>query len=116
MKRDDDYIRALLFEAGDSDMPFLLAPLVVNPGPEDLKRHMHVKWLTDAGLFLEVSRDVFRITNQGHDYLAAICNEGIWRKTKDVAASVGGVTLGILKDIAVTYVKEVSQRLGIPIG
>jgi hypothetical protein len=43
MVRDDDYIRALLFEADATDMPFLLALLLLNPDPEDLKRHVHPK-------------------------------------------------------------------------
>ncbi|WP_347139490.1 hypothetical protein [Paracoccus sp. SSK6] len=51
MKRDDDFIRSLLFEAEESRQPFLLAPLHMNPSEEELKRHMHAKWLTDAGFF-----------------------------------------------------------------
>ena len=77
---------------------------------------MHARWLADAGLFHEVNRDVFRITNQGHDYLASIKDEGIWRKTKASAASVGGVGLGVMKDIAVAYVKqELAAKLGVQI-
>ena len=114
MKRDDDFIRALLFEAEASDKPFLLAPLMMSPDPDDLKRHMHAKWLADAGLLLEVNDGVFRITNQGHDYLAAIRDEGVWQRTKEAAAGLGGVTLGVMKDIAVGYLKkEAAERLGL---
>lgn len=116
MRRDDDFIRALLFEAEESRQPFLVAPISLRPSTEDLKRHMHAKWLADAGLFLEVNEGVFRLTNQGHDYLASIRDEGIWRKTKESAASVGGVGLSIMKDIAVAYAKqELSIKLGINI-
>jgi hypothetical protein len=115
MRRDDDYIRALLFEAEASDQPVLLATLAAKPDPERLKRHMHAKWLSDAGLFEEVNPGVFRITNQGHDYLAAIRDEGVWKRTKDVAAGLGGVTLGIMKDIAVGYLRqEALRRLALP--
>jgi hypothetical protein len=114
MKRDDDYIRALLFEAETSDQPFILAPLMMAPDPDDLKRHMHAKWLGDAGFFEEGKPGVFRITNRGHDYLATIRDEGIWRKTKDAAEGLGGVTLGLMKDIALAYLKqEASERLGL---
>ena len=114
MKRDDDLIRDLLFEAEASKQPYLLAVMTLSPLDAELKRHMHATWLCDAGFFQEVNKGVFRITNQGHDYLAAIRDDGIWKKTKDAAATAGGVGLGIMKDIAVGYVKqELSTRLGI---
>lgn len=114
MKRDDDFIRDLLFEAEASDQPYLVAVLVMNPSEVDLKRHMHAVWLSDAGFFQEVNNGVFRITNQGHDYLAAIRDEGIWQKTKMAASTAGGVGLSVMKDIAVAYVRqELSERLGI---
>lgn len=116
MKRDDDFIRELLFEAEASNQPYLVAVLLMHPSESDLKRHMHAVWLTDAGFFQEVKKGIFRITNQGHDYLAAIRNEGIWQKTKAAASSAGGVGLSVMKDIAVAYVRqELSERLGIPI-
>ena len=116
MKRDDDYIRDLLFEAEASDQPYLLAVLVMSPSEADLKRHMHAVWLSDAGFFQEVNKGVFRITNQGHDDLAAIRDDGIWKKTKAAASSAGGVGLGVMRDIAVAYVKqELSARLGLQI-
>lgn len=114
MKRDDDYIRELLFEIEASDEPYLIADLTLNPDPEDLKRCMHAKWLTDAGLFVEENDGVFRITNQGHDYLAAIRDDGVWQKTKAAASSAGGVGLALMKDIALAYVRqELSGRLGL---
>ena len=61
--------RALLFEAEDSDLLFLLVPLVMTPGREDLKRHRQAEWRIDAGLFSAVSsavsRDEFHMANQG---------------------------------------------------
>lgn len=116
MKRDDDLIRDLLFEAEDSDEPYLLAVMSMNPSEADLKRHMHAVWLSDAGFFQQVNDGVFRITNQGHDYLAAIRDDGVWKKTKEAASTAGGVGLGVMKDIAVAYVKqELSTRLGLPL-
>lgn len=114
MKRDDDLIRDLLFEAEASDQPYLMAFMTMSPSEADLKRHMHAVWLSDAGFFQEVNDGVFRITNQGHDYLAAIRDDGVWQKTKEAASTAGGVGLGIMKDIAVAYVKqELSTRLGL---
>lgn len=103
-----------LFEAEASDQPHLLAVMTMNPSESDLKRHMHAVWLSDAGFFQKVNNGVFRITNQGHDYLAAIRDDGVWKKTKEAASSAGGVGLGIMKDIAVAYVRqELSTRLGL---
>lgn len=117
MKRDDDYIRDLLLEAEASDQPYLYAFNLLAPSPEESKRLVHVTLLTDAGLFAKEGEHAFRLTNQGHDYLAAIRDDGVWQKTKDAAAGFGGVTLGIMKDLAVGYLKqEMSQRLGITLS
>jgi hypothetical protein len=54
------------------------------------------------------------MTNCGHDYLDAIRSDTVWAKTRSGAASVGGVTLGIMRDMAVAYLKrEVSEKLGL---
>ena len=64
-----------------------------------------------------VQRSSMRMTSQGHDMLDAIRSDTIWNKAKDGAASVGGVTLGILKDLALGYLKkEASERLGIALS
>jgi hypothetical protein len=48
--------------------------------------------------------------------LAAIRDDGVWQKTKAAASTAGGVGLGVMKDIAVAYVRqELSTRLGIPL-
>lgn len=111
MRRDDDLIRELLFEAEASEDP-LFGPF----DDEDEKRYEHARLLCDAGLFQQVQSGVFRMTNQGHDYLAAIRSEGIWKKTKETASTMGGVGLGIMKDIATAYVRqELATRLGMPL-
>jgi hypothetical protein len=114
MKRDDDFIRQFLLEAEESKFPYLMAPLVLSPAPDDLKRHQHAELLVDAGMFQPVNKGVYRMTNNGHDYLNAIRDDTVWNKTKDGAAQFGGVTLGIMKDMAVAYLKqEISGKLGI---
>lgn len=116
MVRDDDYIRALLMEAEACDAPHIMAVAALAPDPDDLKRRVHAEWLCDAGFFAPVGKHTFRITNQGHDYLAAIRDEGVWTRAKAAATGVGGVTLSIMKDIAVAIVKqEASKHLGLPL-
>jgi hypothetical protein len=56
------------------------------------------------------------ISFEGHDYLDAIRSETIWNKTREGASKLGGVTLGIIKDLAVAYIKqEAAYKLGITI-
>ncbi|WP_263626499.1 DUF2513 domain-containing protein [Xinfangfangia pollutisoli] len=57
------------------------------------------------------------MTAKGHDFLDAIRNDTVWNKAKSGAAAVGGMTLGMLKDLAVAYLKqETAAKLGISLG
>lgn len=81
---------------------------------EEWNERYHVLMLADEGLVTEVGRGTFRLTSQGHDYINAIRSDNVWAKTKDGAAQVGGVTLGVMKDLATAYLKqEIAQKLGI---
>lgn len=114
MKRDDDYIRALLLEAEESDDAILTIFDGVDKDDDDTKRYVHANWLVDSGYFQRINTHTYRMTNQGNDYLASIRDDTIWTKTKSAAATLGGVSLGVMKDIAVAYVKqEASTRLGL---
>jgi len=65
-------------------------------------------------MMASVGRDTFRLTSKGHDFLEAVRDDGIWQKTKDGVAAVGGATLGIVSEIAIAYVKQkVTEKLGI---
>ncbi|MCV2893742.1 DUF2513 domain-containing protein [Lentibacter sp. XHP0401] len=49
----------------------------------------------------------FEITWEGHDYLEAVRDGLAWEKTqKAVVASGGGATLGIVKSLALGFLKE----------
>lgn len=76
----------------------------------------HVSLLQEAGL-LE-ARDVrdrdnrwdlypMYLTMAGHDFLEATRNENVWNKTLAAVTSKGGsVTLEIVKEIALTYLRS----------
>ncbi len=114
MKRDDDYIRKLLLDLEASDEVDLVCFQSFDDTEEEKKRYYHLQLLNDAGLMLETQKGVYRMTNQGHDFVAAIRSDTIWTKTKAGASQIGGVTLGILKDLAVSYLKqEAKKTLGI---
>lgn len=114
MKRDNDYVRELLFEMEAHDDIFMLATLTMGASVEETKRYQHAKLLCDAGFFHEVNDGVYRMTNQGYDYLESVRSNVVWEKTKAGAAEIGGATLGIMRDLAVAYLKqEAKAKLGI---
>jgi len=107
VKRDNDYIRNLLFKyEGEEKWLFIVPGGTMDSTPEECREKYHIKLMMDQGLIAAVGKDTMRMTSQGHDYLDAIRDNGIWQKTKESAASVGGVTIGIMKDIAVGFVKQ----------
>ncbi|MDD8023056.1 MAG: DUF2513 domain-containing protein [Paracoccaceae bacterium] len=59
--------------------------------------------------------DRVMITFQGHDYLDAIRDQGVWEKTKAAVAETGGnATLEIVKALALGLLKKkISQHTGI---
>lgn len=117
MKRDDDFIRQMLLELEASDDIFLLAPLTMGSTEEEVKRYQHAELLCDAGFFEARNDGVYRMTNQGYDYLEAIRSNAVWDQTKRGAAAIGGATLGIMKDLAVAYLKqEAKAKLGIDLS
>ena len=95
MKRDNDYMRELLlkYEAQDS---YQIVAVKELDGSNDKLLH-HVDFLCDAGLLTPLNDHVYRLTNQGHDFLESIRNESIWRQTKSIIVKSGGnATLDIL--------------------
>lgn len=118
MKRDDDLIRQLLFEFEADDDWLILVPGETNDSSEeDRKKRYHMLLLEDEGMLSFVQRSSMRMTSRGHDMLDAIRSDTIWQKAKDGATSIGGATLGMLKDLAVAYLKkEANERLGIILG
>ncbi len=114
MKRDDDLLRNMLFEFEAEDDFLILKPTFLNMSQADRIEIGHMNLLCDAGLVVELNDGVFRLTNSGHDYLDAVRSETIWNKTKSGAAEVGGMTLGMMKDLAVADIKqEAAEKLGI---
>lgn len=118
MRRDDDMIRKLMLDFEAQDDPLLVHVLTLNPDEEDERTYFHLKLLADAGFLEERGKSggVFRMTNAGHDFCAAIRDDTIWAKTKTASASVAGVSLGVMKDIGVGYLRARLIEMGIPLG
>ncbi|WP_321365142.1 DUF2513 domain-containing protein [uncultured Celeribacter sp.] len=128
MKRDFERIRELLMESEKSSDRFF----EIDANVDDFDRYQ-ISLMEQAGLvkILDPNRPPnptavnyglarmlrcksYEVTWQGHDYLDAIRSDTVWNKTKEGAAKVGGMTLGMMKDLAIAYVKqEAVEKLGI---
>ena len=98
MKRDDDFLRELLFKIEERENGFDY----VRTMGEDSKKLDHLRLLCDQGYICEESANVYRLRSQGHDYIEAIRDDGIWAKTKDaVAKAKSYVTLENIKTITI---------------
>lgn len=118
MRRDNDLIRKLMLDFEASDDPLLVHVPTLNADDEDEREYFHLKALVDAG-FLEESGEtggIFRMTNAGHDFCEAIRDDTVWRKTKAASAAVSGVSLGIMKDIGLAYIRAKLIDLGVPLA
>ena len=129
MKRDNDLIRQILLNCEANDGPVIWVS-DVNADEEgeyydfDSVTTEHFVLLKEAGFISEkysLRSDLrpvqygYRLTWVGYDYLDAIRDEGIWKKTKDAVSETGGsATLEILKALALGFVKKkLSQHTGI---
>lgn len=118
MKRDDEYIRDLMLEIEAQDDPLYMCQNGLGMSAEQTREYYHLRLLADAGLVEETGKygGVFRMTNAGHDFLAAIRSETSWNRVKATAATVSGAGIGVLRDIALGYVRQELTKLGIPLG
>ncbi len=118
MKRDNDLIREMLLEfEADHDWLLLVPGGVSGESDEDRKRRYHMFLLADDGMLLEVGNDAMRLTSRGHDFIEAIRSDSIWKKATDGGKTIGGATIGMLKDLAVAYLKQAAhERPGITLS
>ena len=107
MKRDNDYLRELLFKIQNADDDLFYAIITMGMSPDERKEHYHVQLLCDEGLLFQVSDSAYRLTSQGHDFIESIRDKGIWEKTKEAVAETGGnATLEMVKAIASGFLKK----------
>lgn len=115
MIRDDDYLREVLLEWEAEGEWLIAVPNHLGGSEEDRKYLGHVMLAVDAGLVAPVGKDTYRLTAQGHDYLDALRDEGIWSRTKQTVAETGGnATLSILQQIGLALLrKKISDHTGL---
>ncbi len=107
MKRDNDYLRELLFEFENADSWSIFFPQTYGMSDEAVKKYYHIQLLYDDGYLVEDNDDLYRLTSQGHDFIESIRDKGIWEETKEAVAETGGnATLEILKAVATGLLKK----------
>ena len=115
MKRDDDFLRQLLFQMEENDLPHLIVANTLD-GSNSKKLH-HIRILCDYAYVEQLNEHAYRLTAQGHDFIESIRDESIWLKTKAAVAETGGnATIEMLKILATGFLKKkISDHTGIEI-
>jgi hypothetical protein len=128
MKRDMDFIRQVLLKIEDGNGRTKMVDLLPADAPEEdlAKLQYHMGMLVDeAGLVRGIAGHSIgrqnwvdlNLTWQGHEFLDAVRDSEVWRRTKEGASRVGSFTIGFLVEIAKTYAKQVAkERLGLDLG
>ena len=84
MKRDMDYLKDMLIRAEESEDGEIIAVKTFGPGAEELKRLHHVELAHDLGLIAPAgrSKQVYRLTYAGHDFVDMSRDDTAWKKIK----------------------------------
>lgn len=115
MRRDLDLVREMLQTVADAPGSVDASAWVTDTRPRELVGY-HVTMLRDAGLVrasvLAAGGDPYyscrvdALTWEGHDYLAAVSDPGVWSHVKRKLAAVGG-------DAALSVVKQVASAVAL---
>lgn len=123
MRRDDDYLRALLMKLeAEDDWQYLFSlgsREEDDPqADEEEREYYHLLLLVDAGFVARSGSEgeCYRITNAGHDFLALIRQGDAWEATKAGARHLGGASLQMLYRIAEGYARQKLAELGVPLA
>jgi hypothetical protein len=124
MKRDMDLVRSILLKIESLDHPDL--DELLEPGASYDDRAMlvyHMRMLIeDAGYVRGIdSRSIghddwlnLELTWQGHEFLDAIRDPEIWRRTKEGARTAGVAGIEFIWELAKAFGKQViKERIGI---
>ena len=117
MKRDNEYLRELLFNIESDEDYLYLVDVDLRVPPEERKKLYYILLLCDEGYVVPIGKrnETYRLTAKGHDFIEAIRDDGIWEKTKKAVTETGGnATLEMVKLIAVELLKKkISEHAGV---
>ncbi len=119
MKRDMDLVRQILLEIEASQETLGVVELEIKGYSPDVVSY-HVRALDEAGLVEakdmsgmgEIDWRPMRLTWEGHEFLEAARDDGLWQKAKQkIGTAAGGVTFDILKSVLYSLLRE---QIGLP--
>lgn len=121
LKRDMELVRKILFKIEEV---FEYAPISTREiqidGYTDDQIGYHLRILADARLIDIIDANtkqsgmftcfVRGITWEGHEFLDAVRDEGVWNHTKKALLPIGSASFDVVKSVAVAYIRS---RLGL---
>ena len=134
MKRDFDLIRQILLDSEKSEDRWFSVGVIEEGEWEQTLNTSHdsnfllqIDLMVEAGLIRkenvahpglagpEIAEVMYEISWSGYDYLDAVRDESVWRKTAGVIVETGGsATLDLVKSIAVGFLKtKIEKHTGI---
>ena len=127
MKRNMDLLRLLLLqleeldEDGQSIYHYTTDEITIDGFTWDQVVY-HYDLAVEAGLVDQGASGVMngilfrRLTWSGHDFVDAVRDNEIWKKTSQGATAAGGFSVELLKDLARGFIrKKISEHTGIEI-
>ena len=124
MKRDMDLVRKILMACEEHEHG--RAPAGINiDGYSDEEIGYHAFLMIEAGLARGFdgagSGDpspygcIVSLTWEGHEFLDASRNDGLWAKAKQAAGSTGGMVLSVLKSVLIDLATQAAKKAaGLP--
>lgn len=120
MKRDMDLVRYILLCTEAVEHGYVNdVPKIDSYTEDQVAHHIYLMW--QAGLVQAADTSgasgnsptaiLINVTWQGHDFLDAIRDPEIWKKTKDIAGQAGGLTVELMGDLAKGLLKTQIKRL-----
>jgi hypothetical protein len=125
MKRDLDLVREILLAVEASDEIPLRWVELDHLGRPQGEIAYHVVLMAEAGLLeaqnlVTMQRYLWlpkRLTWRGHEFLDAIREPEVWRRTKEGVAKAGNASLEFVWDLAKAYGKQlIKEHLGVDLG
>ena len=123
MKRDMDLVRKILMACADHEHGS--APALQVGGYSDEQIGYHVYLMMQAGLVegaditdlacQSPQAMLTSVTWEGHEFLEASRDDGLWTKAKQAAGSTGGMVLSVLKSVLIDLATKAAKKAaGLP--
>lgn len=107
MKRDFSTMRKILLDARENEKGSFCFGNGITTTTNEAEAVAHADLLCDAGLLQKLPGTYYRITNNGHDLIAAIEDDETWEEIKE---DTGHLTFGDLVEYALELLRDPARR------